>query len=73
MTLLVRQLAPGPNGLPLEIYVFTKTVVWTEYEAIQADIFDHLVAAVPQCDLRVFQQPTGMDFQALAGSANYIE
>jgi len=73
MTLLVRQLAPGPNGLPLEVYVFTKTVVWTEYEAIQADIFDHLVAAVPQCDLRVFQQPTGMDFQALAGSANYIE
>ena len=73
MTLLVRQLAPGPNGLPLEVYVFTKTVVWTEYEAIQADIFDHLVAAVPQFDLRVFQQPTGMDFQALAGSANYIK
>ncbi len=71
MTLLVRQLAPGPSGLPLEIYVFTKTVVWTEYEAIQANIFDHLVAAVPQFDLRVFQQPTGADFQALAGSTSH--
>jgi miniconductance mechanosensitive channel len=64
---LVRQLAPGPAGLPLEIYVFTKTVVWTEYEAIQADIFDHLVAAIPQFDLRLFQQPTGVDFRALVG------
>jgi miniconductance mechanosensitive channel len=67
MTLLVRQLAPGPTGLPLEIYVFTKTVVWTEYEAIQADIFDHLVAAIPQFDLRLFQEPTGVDFRALVG------
>lgn len=69
MTLLVRQLAPGPTGMPVEIYLFTKTVEWTEYEAIQADIFDHLVAAMPQFDLRVFQQPTGMDFQALANLA----
>ncbi len=67
MTSLVRQLAPSPTGLPMEIYVFAKTVVWTEYEAIQADIFDHLVAAVPQFDLRVFQQPTGVDFRALTG------
>jgi miniconductance mechanosensitive channel len=67
MTLLVRQLAPSPTGLPLEIYAFTKTVEWPEYEAIQADIFDHLVAAMGQFDLRVFQEPTGMDFQALAG------
>jgi miniconductance mechanosensitive channel len=66
MTFMVRQLAPGPTGLPLEIYVFTKTVVWTEYEAIQADIFDHLVVAAPQFDLRVFQEPTGVDFRALA-------
>ncbi len=65
MTLLVRQLAPGPTGLPLEIYVFTKTVEWAQYEAIQAEILDHLVGAMPQFDLRVFQQPTGADFRAL--------
>jgi len=73
LTLLVRQLAPGPSGLPLEVYVFTKTVVWVEYEAIQADIFNHLVAAVPQFDLRVFQQPTGVDFQALASPASHAK
>ncbi len=65
MTLLVRQLAPGPTGLPLEIYVFTKTVEWAQYEAIQAEILDHLVGAMPQFDLRIFQQPTGADFRAL--------
>lgn len=63
MTFLVRQLAPRPTGLPLEIYVFAKTVVWTEYENIQADIFDHLLASVSTFDLRVFQEPTGFDFQ----------
>ncbi len=65
MALLVRELDPGPSGLPLEVYVFTKTTDWAEYEGIQADIFEHLVAAVPQFDLRVFQQPTGVDFRAL--------
>jgi miniconductance mechanosensitive channel len=68
MDLLVRQLDPGTTGLPLEVYAFTKTVNWVEYEAIQADIFEHLIAAAPQFDLRVFQQPTGVDFQALVGS-----
>ena len=67
MTLLVRQLAPGPTGLPLEIYGFTRTVEWAEYEAIQAEIIDHLLAVMPRFDLRVFQQPTGLDLQALAG------
>jgi miniconductance mechanosensitive channel len=62
MTFLVRQLAPGPTGVPLEIYVFTKTTDWIAYEKIQAGIFDHLLAAVPVFDLRVFQEPTGMDF-----------
>jgi len=71
MTLLVRQLAPSPTGLPLEIYAFTKTVEWPKYEAIQADIFDHLVAAMGQFDLRVFQEPTGMDFQTLAGQRGF--
>lgn len=64
MTFLVRQLAPGPKGVPLEIYVFTKTTEWVAYEQIQADIFDHLLASVPLFDLRVFQEPTGMDFRA---------
>jgi miniconductance mechanosensitive channel len=64
MTFLVRQLEPGPKGVPLEIYVFTKTTEWVAYEQIQADIFDHLLASVPLFDLRVFQEPTGMDFRA---------
>ena len=67
LRLLVRQLAPSPTGLPLEIYAFTKTVEWAEYENIQAEIFDHLLAALPQFDLRVFQEPTGLDFQKLGG------
>lgn len=69
LPLLVRQLDPGPNGLPLEVYAFTKTVAWEEYEAVQADIFEHLVAAAPQFGLRVFQQPTGADFRLLTESA----
>jgi miniconductance mechanosensitive channel len=67
MPLLVRELDPGPSGLPLEVYVFAKTTDWEAYEGIQADIFEHLVAAAPQFDLRVFQQPTGVDFRALIG------
>jgi miniconductance mechanosensitive channel len=67
MTLLVRQLAPGPAGMPLEIYVFTRTVNWIEYEDIQADIFSHLVATVPYFDLQVFQEPVGADFRTMAG------
>jgi miniconductance mechanosensitive channel len=61
MTLMVRQLQPEPTGLPLQLYCFTTTVKWTEYEAIQADIFDHLFAILPEFGLRVFQQPTGSD------------
>lgn len=56
MDLLVRQLAPGPTGLPLEIYCFT-SAAWVEYEGVQADIFDHLYAILPAFRLRVFQQP----------------
>lgn len=62
MTLLVRQLAPGPQGLPLEIYCFTDTTAWGEYESIQADIFDHLLAIMPEFGLRIFQEPSGLDF-----------
>ena len=65
MTLMVRQLAPGPSGLPIEIYAFTNDIKWEHYEAIQADIFDHILAIVPEFDLRVFQDPTGSDFRRL--------
>ncbi|EHM48381.1 mechanosensitive ion channel family protein [Yokenella regensburgei] len=68
MTLMVRQLAPDNNGLPIEIYAFTNTVVWAEYESIQADIFDHIFAVVDEFGLRIHQSPTGNDIRALAGS-----
>ena len=66
MTFLIRQLSPRENGLPIEIYVFCKNTNWTAYEAIQADIFDHILAVVPEFDLRVFQEPSGSDFQKIA-------
>jgi len=69
MTFLVRQLQPGPTGIPLEIYVFSSDQVWANYERIQADIFDHLLAAIPEFDLRVFQAPTGYDLR-MAGRPN---
>ncbi len=65
MTFLVRQLAPTEHGLPLEIYVFSKDQAWANYEAIQADIFDHLLAAIPEFGLRIFQNPSGYDFRCL--------
>ena len=65
MAFLVRELAPSPTGLPLEVYVFTKTVDWAEYEQIQADVFEHLLAAVSYFDLRLFQEPSGFDLAGL--------
>jgi miniconductance mechanosensitive channel len=62
MTLMVRQLPPSPEGLPLEIYCFTNTVAWVGHESIQADIFDHLYAILPEFGLRAFQMPAGADF-----------
>jgi len=61
MTILVRQLPISEHGLPIEIYCFTNTTAWVEYEAIQSDIFDHLLAAVEWFDLEIFQQPAGSD------------
>lgn len=63
MTFLVRHLNPTAQGLPLEIYVFSRDQVWANYEAIQADIFDHILAALPLFDLRVFQYPGGYDLR----------
>jgi miniconductance mechanosensitive channel len=68
LVLVVRQLAPGPDGLPLEVYAFTRTTDFAEYEAIQAEIFDHLLAALPQFELQVFQRPAGADFRGLAAA-----
>ena len=65
MTLLVRQLQPGPQGLPLEIYAFTNVTDWSAYEDIQSDIFDHLMAIISEFGLRTYQQPSGEDIVAL--------
>ncbi|MFA5523136.1 MAG: mechanosensitive ion channel domain-containing protein [Tissierellales bacterium] len=63
MTQMVRQLQPTENGLPIEIYAFTKGTVWAEYEAVQSDIFDHILAIVPVFGLRLYQGPTGFDLR----------
>ena len=69
MTLLVRQLQPTDRGLPIEIYCFTNTTEWNAYEAIQADIFDHFFAILPELGLRAFQSPAGTDLVELAAAA----
>ena len=65
MTLMVRHLAPTENGLPIEIYVFTKDTRWAVYESIQADIFDHILAVVPEFGLKIYQRSasSGPDLQ----------
>ena len=70
LTVMVRQLPPTSEGLPLEIYSFSNDTDWVAYEGIQADIFDHLLASLPDFDLRVFQTPTGRDFQMLQSRVN---
>ncbi len=65
MTFLVRHLQPTEKGIPIEIYVFSKDQAWANYEAIQADIFDHILAVLPEFGLRVFQFPTGGDLKNL--------
>jgi miniconductance mechanosensitive channel len=58
-TSMVRQLEPTENGLPIEVYCFSKNIDWVEYERIQADIFDHLLSSVSTFGLEIFQNPTG--------------
>ncbi len=65
MTFLVRHLEPTAQGLPIQIYVFSNDQMWANYEAIQADIFDHILAVLPEFGLRVYQQPSGVDVQSL--------
>jgi miniconductance mechanosensitive channel len=67
MTFLIRHLQPTPTGLPIEIYVFSNDQEWANYENIQADIFDHILAVVPEFELRVFQNPSGSDFRRVLG------
>lgn len=70
MTFLVRQLSPSANGLPIEIYVFSNDTDWLNYEKIQADIFDHLLAVVSEFELKVFQNPSGSDFKSSFADVN---
>lgn len=67
MTFLIRQMEPGVHGVPIQIYVFSNNTEWVAYEALQSDIFDHLLAVVPEFGLRVFQNPTGADFRGIGG------
>jgi miniconductance mechanosensitive channel len=65
MTFLVRHLPPTPQGLPIEIYVFSRDQDWSNYEGIQADIFDHVLAVASEFDLRLYQSPSGSDLREL--------
>jgi miniconductance mechanosensitive channel len=69
MTLMVRQLEPTKDGLPLQIYGFTNTTKWGEYESIQSDIFDNVFAVLPEFGLRAHESPTGADVRSLRGLA----
>ena len=64
MTLMVRQLEPTAKGLPMQIYIFCTDKRWVYYEGVQADIFDHILAVVGEFGLRMFQEPTGSDFNS---------
>ncbi len=65
MTFLVRQLQPTEKGIPIEIYVFSKDQAWANYEGIQADIFDHILACISEFELQIFQLPSGNDLQGV--------
>ncbi len=72
MTIMVRQLESDSNGIPIEIYAFTNTTVWVEYERIQSDIFDHIFSILPQFNLMVHQSPTGNDVRMIGYSQKII-
>jgi len=67
MTLMIRQLQPTAEGLPIELYFFSDGTEWIPYERLQAEVFDHLLAVLPKFGLKVFQSPTGLDLQMLKG------
>jgi len=70
MTFLIRHLQPTEKGIPVEVYVFSKNQQWADYEELQADIFDHILAVLPEFGLRVFQNPSGEDFRILKHISN---
>ncbi len=72
MTFLIRQLEPTEKGLPIQIYVFSNDIDWIRYEEIQSDIFDHLLAVIPEFGLKIFQSPTGKDFAELGKKAALV-
>lgn len=65
MTFMVRQLEPSETGLPIQIYVFCKDTMWVKYEAVQADIFDHIFAVINEFELEMFQIPSGTDIKQI--------
>ena len=65
MIMLVRQLQPTEHGMPIELYFFSANTAWVKYEALQAEVFDHVLATVHRFGLKVFQSPTGLDLQGL--------
>lgn len=69
MAMMVRMMEPQSDGIPIEVYCFSSLTAWAEYERIQGDIFDHLLAILPELGLRLYQQPAGSDFVALADRA----
>ncbi|MGD9995030.1 MAG: mechanosensitive ion channel family protein [Salinivirgaceae bacterium] len=70
MTFLVRQLQANEKGMPIEIYVFSKDQAWANFESIQADLFDHILAILPEFELRVFQNPSSFNVEQLAKNFN---
>ena len=70
MLLVIRQLQPTAQGLPLELYFFSADTMWVKYEALQAEVFDHVLAVIRDFGLRVFQNPTGLDLQSLSGNGS---
>lgn len=67
LTILVRQLDPTASGIPIQIYAFSSDIEWVNYEGIQSDIFDHVLAVIPQFELELFQSPSGTDFKKAIG------
>ena len=65
MMLMIRHLQPTPTGIPIQLYFFSNRVEWTAYERVQSDVFDHVLAVIPEFGLRVFQSPSGSDVQRL--------
>lgn len=67
-TLIVRHMQPTEKGLPIQVYCFSKDQAWAKYEIVQADLFDHILAVIPEFELRVFQNPSGYDFMKLTNN-----